>query len=136
MDIVDWEGVSDSTWFMKSAGGRTRSRDILEQAKAKIPNANLIAIQGGTAETIAAAVAEMVTGLPMRPCQGLSARAQGDGVPHPDVEPTTTTTPRSMPVGEYGTFCTCAANHVLNICWMLNDVFCRQWGERYRGREP
>jgi hypothetical protein len=53
----------------------------------------------------------------------MSARAQGLGVLHPDVEPTTTVTPRTILAGEVGTFYACAVNHVLNVCWMLDDVF-------------
>jgi hypothetical protein len=40
MNVVEWEGVSDSTWLMKSAGGRTKSRNILAQVKAQIENAD------------------------------------------------------------------------------------------------
>jgi hypothetical protein len=108
---------------MKSAGGRTKSRDILAQVQDKIQSADLVAIQGGTAETITAAMLTMVNGLAVRPCQGLSAKTQRAGVPHPDVDITAAETPRAISAGEFDTLYTCAVNHVLNACWMLDDVF-------------
>jgi hypothetical protein len=48
MSVVEWEGVSDSTWLMKAQGGHTKSKAILKQAKEKTNNTETNAIMSGT----------------------------------------------------------------------------------------
>jgi hypothetical protein len=123
MGAIDWNGVSDSTWIIKSAGGGARSRLMLPQVKEKMPNANLNSIQGGNAITITAAISAMVDTMKKCPCTHGPMRTQGSGVPQGNVGPTTAEVCDSIAEDSQGNFYVCSVNHVLNVCWMSNGTF-------------
>jgi hypothetical protein len=123
METIDWNGASDSTWIIKSAGGATKSRFILPQVKRKIPNASLTSIQGGNAVTITEAVSVMVDGMQTCPCARASRTKRGLGVSQGDAGPTTAEVCDSIAEDDLGNFYACSVNHVLNVCWILNDAF-------------
>jgi hypothetical protein len=76
MGVIDWQGVSDSTWLMKSRGGHTTAVSIVEQVREKIKHAEMDAIAGGTSKTMTASIAAMATRTPMQRCRGTSAKVQ------------------------------------------------------------
>jgi hypothetical protein len=123
METIDWNGASDPTWIIKSASGGAKARQILTQAKVRIPNASLTSIRGRNAVTITEAVSTMVDGMQKCQCAHASRTKQGVDVPQGDSEPRTAEVCDSIAEDELGNFYTCSVNHVLNVCWMLNDAF-------------
>jgi hypothetical protein len=81
MELIDWCGVSDSTWLMKSA---KINLPIIEttQFKAKIPRSKMNAISGSVATTIIAGMSSMLAELLTEQCKGASATVRGSGIPH------------------------------------------------------
>jgi hypothetical protein len=69
------------------------------------------------------------------PCAHASMRAQGSGVPHGNVGPTTAEVCGSIAEDTLGEFYTCSVNHVLNVCWMLNDAFVDELGKEVAAGE-
>jgi hypothetical protein len=87
LELIDWIGVSDSTWNMMSNNDK-QPVATTAHFENTIPNYAMEAIPGGVARDIINSMEKQLQQLPALHCRGRSAKERGLGAQHPAADPT------------------------------------------------